>query len=295
MNISEFARGTERMVDPMLVGKTHYMQTKLKKLPTWIQRKIVTSATKKSGQMGFVVEPYCFFLFFELDDPSKVQKYLPKGFVPMKSAAFKGDTPRYYAITSLFRVHTSVFWGARAELYIVAENTNTHQMSWVILDYMSDTISYDHKHGLRSPDSTATVVTTTCEGKFLADFKNYSNNDHLIVEANLNNHTVRELDEQLWIEGNTSIAYGEELSHDSGDLFSLTFLPREMQTAWTIPNKDIKIADISCYPEIFGAKVAGAVCFPFAQHMLSDRPGDSTHYGSKAALEAAAKKVKFKG
>ena len=294
MNISDFAIGSEKMINPMEVGKVHYMQTKLKKLPKFIQRKIVTGATKKSGQMGFVVEPYCFFLFYELDDPEKVQKYLPKSFRPIKSCAFEGDTPRYYGICSIFRLHTSVFWGARAEFYVVAENIETHQMSWIILDYISDSISYDHEHGLRSPEATGAVVTTTCEGRFLADLRHCETKKCINIEADLNNFTNRKLDEQLWIEGNTSIAYGEKLARNNGDLFSLTFLPREMQTAWTIPAKDIKVKQLSWYPEIFDAKIAGAVCFPFAQHMLSDRPGASTHYGSKAALEKAANNVKFK-
>ena len=36
MNVMEYAKGVERMVDPMMVGQTHYMQTKLKKLPVWL-------------------------------------------------------------------------------------------------------------------------------------------------------------------------------------------------------------------------------------------------------------------
>ena len=48
----------------------------------------------------------------------------------------------------MFRIHTSVFWGARVEFYLVAENTKTGLLSWVMMDYISDTISYDEKHGL---------------------------------------------------------------------------------------------------------------------------------------------------
>ena len=66
MNILEYAKGVERLVDPMMVGKTHHMQTKLSKLPICIQRKIINSATKKANKMPFVVEPYCFFLFYEM-------------------------------------------------------------------------------------------------------------------------------------------------------------------------------------------------------------------------------------
>ena len=56
MNVLEYAKGVERLVDPMAVGTSHYMQTRLRKLPVWLQRKIVTSATKKADKMPFVSE-----------------------------------------------------------------------------------------------------------------------------------------------------------------------------------------------------------------------------------------------
>ena len=64
MNVLEYAKGVEKLVSPMGVGKTHYLQTKLARMPVWLQKKIVTSATKKADKMPFVVEPYCFFFFF---------------------------------------------------------------------------------------------------------------------------------------------------------------------------------------------------------------------------------------
>ena len=86
MNVKDYAIGVEKMVDPMAVGKTHYMQTRLKKLPVCLQRKIITSVTKKAGKMPFVVEPYCTFLFYEIPDPERIQKFMPDGFIPARSA-----------------------------------------------------------------------------------------------------------------------------------------------------------------------------------------------------------------
>ena len=291
MNVIDFSKGTEKLIDPMQVGKTHHLQTKLNKLPVFLQRKIVLSSAKKASKMGFVVEPYAFFLFYEVDNVAKLQKDLPDGFVPMLSRAFVGDEERYYGIVSIFRVHTSAFWGARAEFYTIAKNIKTNLMSWVILDYLSDTISYDEKYGLRSPNAKKAIVTTTCEGDFLAEMK--SEKEKILVEASLKHPEMRKLDEKLWIDGNTSIAYSKELGGDDGDLFSLTFLPDEMKEAWDIPLKDVKVAEVKAFPEIFKGKLRKAVCFPFAQHMLSDSPGTSTHYGSKETLKAAAEKVDF--
>ncbi|MBR0242912.1 hypothetical protein IJQ51_03120 [Candidatus Saccharibacteria bacterium] len=47
----------------MMVGKTHYLQTKLKKLPVYLQRKIIKSATKTTGHFGAVLDKVLTFPF----------------------------------------------------------------------------------------------------------------------------------------------------------------------------------------------------------------------------------------
>ena len=294
MNVLEYAKGVERLVNPMGVGKTHYMQTKLAKLPVCLQKKIVTSATKKADKMPFVVEPYCFFLFYEIPDPSKVQKFMPDGFVPAKSAVFEGGSEKYYGIVSMFRIHTSVFWGARAEYYLVAENTKTGLLSWLMMDYISDTISYDEKHGLKSPDVVGGVMTTTCEGDFVCEMRTKDGQKKAICRANLMKAKMKPLNQRLWIEGNTSIAYGRMAGEADGDLFSLTFMPEEMKQALEVPMEDVALAEVATSRAgKFGAVLDMAACFPFAQHMLSDSPGQQTHYGNEAALRKAAEGVNF--
>lgn len=292
MNIRNFASGTERLINPITVGKIHYLQRWLNMLPRTWQRKIIANASKKAPKMGFVVEPYALFLFYELPDSKLATQFLPRGFIPAQAKVFQDDTEKYYGIASIFRVHTSTFWGARSEFYVVAKNEATGLLSWVILDYISDTISYDHKNGLRSAEAERAVVTTTCEGEILANIRHPVRNKRISCSASLTNPIARNLDEKLWIEGNTSIAYGKELA-EKGDLFSLTFFPEEMAKAWEIPVKDVKVDELSWYPEIFGGRLAKVACFPFAQHMLSDSPSTSTFYGSKSALRAAAETIDF--
>lgn len=292
MKISNFAYGSERLVDPIKVGKIHYFQHWLKMLPKAWQRKIVTNASKKTPKMGFVVEPYAFFLFYEIEDIERTNRLLPEGFEVAKTRVFAGDEEKYYGIVSIFRLHTSTFWGARSEFYVMAKNTKTGLVSWVILDYVSDTISYDEKHGLRSAEAKNAVVTTTCEGNLLAEITNSTDGRYVSCEASLLEPKMRKLDERMWIEGNTSIAYGKEIASD-GKLFSLTFVPEEMLQAWEIPLENVTVNELSWFPEVFGGKLAQAACFPFAQHMLSDSPGNSTFYGSKTALRNAAEAVKF--
>lgn len=295
MNVLEYAKGVEKLVDPMMVGKTHYLQTRLSKLPVCLQRKIVTSATKKADKMPFVVEPYCTFLFYEVPDPVKIQKFMPEGFMPARSAVFGGDAEKYYGIVSMFRIHTSVFWGARAEYYLVAENARTGLLSWVMMDYISDTISYDEAHGLKSPDCAGAVMTTTCEGDFVCEMRGLNDAHKVECTVNLLRGKMRPLNERLWIEGNTSIAYGRLAGEPDGDLFSLTFFPEEMKQALDIPLADVAHYGVaSARTGKFGAVLDRVVSFPFAQHMLSDAPGQHTHYGSEAALRKAAEAVNFK-
>ena len=294
MNVLKYAKGVEKLVDPMEVGKVLYMQTKLRKLPVWAQRKIVSSATAKADKMPFVVEPYCTFMFYEITEPGKMQKFLPAGFQPAKAAVFVGDAPKYYGIVTMFRVHSSVFWGARTEFYLVAENAETGLLSWIICDYISDTISYDAKHGLKSPDARQAVMTTTCEGDFVCDMSDGSGKKYVRSEMNLVDAKMRALDPRLWIEGNTSIAYGRLAGEEDGDLFSLTFFPEEMKSALEVPIAKVRKAEVLCGTGKLGGVLERAVSFPYAQHMLSDAPERRTHYGSEKALRAAVEKVNFK-
>lgn len=294
MNILDYSKGVEKLVDPMMVGQSHYMQTKLRKLPLFIQKKIIKSATKKATKMPFVVEPYCTFLFYEVPDPSRIERFMPSGFRPAKSSIFEGDTEKYYGIVSMFRIHTSVFWGARAEYYLVAENTETGLLSWVMMDYISDSISYDEMHGLKSPDVKAAVMTTTCEGDFVCEMENLAGTKKVACTASLLNGKMRKLDKRLWIEGNTSIAYGRLAGEPDGDLFSLTFFPEEMAQALDIPLSDVREYDARTETTgNFGEKLSAVLTFPFAQHMLSDSPGTQTHYGSEEKLRKAVESVDF--
>ena len=293
MNILEYAKGVERLVDPMEVGKVMYLQTRMRKLPVWMQRKIVTSATKKADKMPFVVEPYCSFMFYEITEPEKMQQFLPEGFRPAKASIFEGDTPKYYGIVTMFRVHSSVFWGARTEFYLIAENAETGLLSWIICDYISDTISYDEKHGLKSPDASGAVMTTTCEGDFVCDMKNTDGKKYVRSEMNLTGAKMRALDQRLWIEGNTSIAYGRLAGEADGDLFSLTFFPEEMKQALEVPVSEVRKAEVLCGTGKLGGVLERAVSFPYAQHMLSDAPGRRTHYGSEKVLREAVEMVRF--
>ena len=155
-------------------------------------------------------------------------------------------------------------------------------------------ISYDEKHGLKSPDASHAVMTTTCEGEFICDMKTADGRKYVECEASLKKAKMRPLNQRLWIEGNTSIAYGRLAGKPDGDLFSLTFFPEEMKQALDIPLEDVRKFNAATETTgKFGAVLDKVLTFPFAQHMLSDAPGQQTHYGSEAALRKAVESVNF--
>ena len=231
--------------------------------------------------MGFVVEPYAFFLFYEVADQQRAAALLPEGFRLCKASVFEGDRPAVYAVFGFFRVHTSAFWGARAECYLMAEDMRTGLLSWVIVDYLSDTISYDRAHGLRAPSAPRSVVTTTCDGRVLVDVQDAESPARAAFDVPLEGAEMRPLDRRFWVEGNLSVGYGRPLSADEADVFSLTFLPEEMACALDVPLDGLNLECLTWHADLLVSRPAKLACFPFAQHVLSDSPGRASGYASE--------------
>ena len=204
MDTDRFAKGTERLVDPVTVGSIHFLQQFVGLVPRGVQRSLLTRSSEASPYMGFVVEPYAFFLFYEVADQQRAAALLPEGFRLCKASVFEGDRPAVYAVFGFFRVHTSAFWGARAECYLMAEDMRTGLLSWVIVDYLSDTISYDRAHGLRAPSAPRSVVTTTCDGRVLVDVQDAESPARAAFDVPLEGAEMRPLDRRFWVEGNLS-------------------------------------------------------------------------------------------
>lgn len=80
MDTDRFAKGTERLVDPVTVGSIHFLQQFVGLVPRGVQRSLLTRSSEASPYMGFVVEPYAFFLFYEVADQQRAAALLPEGF-----------------------------------------------------------------------------------------------------------------------------------------------------------------------------------------------------------------------
>ena len=293
MHKHSFSKGVERLVNPISVGSLHFMQMFNKLLPRAVQKRLVAASAKKIPFMGFVVEPYSFFLCYEIADTGKAKSLLPENFELVKTSIFQGDEPKYYCIFGCFRAHTSAFWGVRNEFYVIAEDKKTGLLSWIIIDYDTDTISYDSQSGLRSPNCDGAVLTTDYTGTVIADIQNNDGNRGMAFSAALQGGNMESLNQRLWLEGNLSIGYGRVLSQNNADIFSLKFQPGEVERALDIPLKDVSISSNSWYPGLFKPAPARAVCFPYAQHFVSDSPGHASKLQNEEQLQAANAGIDF--
>jgi len=293
MNKTNFSKEVERLINPITVGSLHFMQYFNQLLPKAVQKQILKSSSKKTPNMGFVVEPYSSFLCYEIADINWAKSLIPDGFELIKTSIFANDKPRYYCIFGCVRAHTSAFWGVRNEFYVIAEDKKTGLLSWIIIDYDTNTISYDNKNGLCGPNSSRSIITINHRGTLFVDIQRDDNSHKLIFNANIEKGTMTNLDQRLWLEGNLSIGYGRDLSEKDGDIFSLKFEPCEVEKALRIPITSLEIEENTWYHGLFKKTPSQVVCFPYAQHFISDSPGYSSNIKNKDELVASNNAIEF--
>ena len=292
-DLRRFIKTTEKMVVPSKVASTTQGSAMLRKLPLRFQRYIVNRGARNNPYMSFVVEPYAVFLAFQVIDDKAAERLLPPNYSLSPSAMFSDTAKRKCAIVSAFNVHTSVFWGSRVEYYLIAENCKTDLLSWIIIEYESNTHSYDPKQGFVSPSTAHSVVTTSYLGEIIVDVISARSNNGLVLMADLKNGMLKKLDERLWVEGNLSVDYGGELQQCTKP-FSLVFDPTEMSQALKIP-----IDDISLCTNTFGAGLLDPMpfevaCFPYAQHFVTTSVPTATSMRTAKDLEQAVNEINNK-
>jgi len=292
-DLRRFIKTTEKMVVPSKVASTTQGSAMLRKLPLRFQRYIVNRGARTNPYMSFVVEPYAVFLAFEVNDTKAAERLLPPNYSLSPSAMFSDSIKRKCAIVSAFNVHTSVFWGSRVEFYLIAENCKTGLLSWIIIDYESNTHSYDPKQGFVGPSTLHSVVTTSYLGEIIVDVISNRSDNGLVLTTDLKNGILKKLDDRLWVEGNLSVDYGGELQQCTKP-FSLVFDPTEMAQALKIP-----IDDISLCTNNFGAGLLDLMpfevaCFPYAQHFVTTSVPTATSMRTVRDLEQAVNEMNNK-
>lgn len=253
---------------------------------------MVDSSGSVTPYMGFVVEPYSYFLCYEIEDLEQAKSFLPDGFELVKTKIFDDDEPKYYGIFGCFNAHTSGFWGLRVEFYIIARDLSTGLVSWIIMDYDTNTITYDPKNGLSDPNASGSIITIDYDGIVTVDVNN-DRGRHLVFDSDIKQGVMKALDKTLWIEGNLSVAYGKYKSIDDPGVFSLIFDSLEFEKALRIPKDAFNLDVNNWFPGLFKEEPSELLCFPYAQHFLSDSPGHASLIQTETQLEEAYKGINF--
>jgi len=287
LTLNEYIKASEDMILPERVAQINQFSSFLGKLPLTWQKGIAAKGAKKNPWMGFIVEPYSFFLSFEITDREAAQKLIPEGYRIVPSSMFTNSEPKPIVIVSAFNIHTSVFWGNRVELYVIAENLKTGMLSWIIVDYETNTNSYDPGRGFTGATTARSVVTTSYRGDVIVDVKGAVSGHELSVTAPVREGVMTALDQRLWVEGNLSVDYGSGLNDGSTDPFGLVFDPGEMATALKIPVDHVSLAANTICGNYIAEKPHEACCFPYAQHFVTTSMPVGTHMKDAHDLEEA--------
>ena len=292
MKKETFIKGVEKLIDPIEVSTIHFIQYFNKFVPKNIQRKMANSSGKTTPYMGFVVEPYSSFLFYEIKDIELAKSFLPNNFELEKIRIFEDDDPKYMCIFGCTNAHTSGFIGARVEFYIIAKNLDTNMTSWIIADYDTNTITYDPKDIFRDPNSKTSINTIDFDGHLYVDMIN-DDDRRLAFDFDISKGKFKKLDENLWINGNLSIGYGKNKSIKDPEIFSLIFDFHEFEQALDIDLASVNIVENNWFDGLFYDKPLKVACFPYAQHFLSDSPGSRSNIRSKDDLFNTFKNIDF--
>ena len=274
----KFIRNVENLIDPKEISHLYFFQSFKRLLPTSLFKKLLVKTSKKTPYMGFVIEPYCLFLFFKLKNIEKAKSLLPERYELKKSRIFADEEPQHYLGMGVFNTRASTFWGSRLEVYLIAEDKETGLISWIFIDILSNTIIASPSVGVADRNSKNAIYTTNSKGEIFLDFKEDKTGRQIILKGNITNGKMRNLDQPLWILGNSSIGHSKKYSDGKNDdTLAVIFDPAEVEKALEIPIKDLHLKFNNLFPDLAEPELIKALCFPFAQHYIADSPGCRTY------------------
>lgn len=240
-----------------------------KYLPLKVQQSMMEKGSKQIPYMGFIVDPYCFFLSYPILDTAKAQEQLPEGYDLADVSIFKGGVKHPSVILGVFSVRTSVFTGMRLELYYIARHRETKRLAWIIADYETNTLSHDPKNGFCGYSCDSSYFTTTPYAELLAEVINKKSGNTFNVRVDISPVPMKDLDEDLWVEGNMAVDYGGKLKYPDSVPFSLIFDPVLMKEAQPIDLSKVHLEFNTFLPGIIdGTKPSEAALFPYSQHFV---------------------------
>ncbi|MBN2656185.1 MAG: hypothetical protein JXR86_03935 [Spirochaetales bacterium] len=279
-----FIENVENLIDPEEAGLLFFFQKFRNLLPKSVFRKILLRTSKKNPRIGFVIEPYSFFLFFKLKDVDRVRDLLPERYELIKSRIFADEEPEYYLGLGIFNTRATTFWGARLECYLIARDKETGLPSWIFLDVLSNTLIAMPKTGIESPNCEKSFITTNSRGEIYLDFIEKKSKRQIKVHGTIVNGKMRNLDQPLWLMGNTSIGHIKSLAGKNDDPFAVIFDPAEVEKCLEIPVEDISVDINTLFPGLAETRISKVLCFPYAQHYIADSPGCRTFIRDRESM-----------
>lgn len=272
-NEENFIKSVESLIDPMGVSNLLFFQNLRKAMPPFIMKRMLYRASKKTPYIGFVIEPYSFFLFFKLRDFEYAKSLLPDRYELAKTRLFADEEPDYYMGMGNLGTRASTFWGTRTEVYLIAKDKESGLLSFIFIDILSNTLIAKPTQGIVDPNCKRAIFTTSSKGDVYLDIREEKSERAFQLKGNIKKGVLRKLDQQLWVMGNTSIGYSKSFKGDSEDPFAVIFDPAEVHEALDIPPEDVQIIHDTLFPGLAEKEPCKVICFPYAQHYIADSPG----------------------
>jgi hypothetical protein len=112
-------------------------------LPLKIQEKIFYSSNIHNTNMEFIVQPNSVWVGYEIINETDIINLLPNGLELTSTNIFPELAPKKYLFFNFFQVDTPFFFGHRLEIVTVVLEKKTGKKRFIILDYLTDTVSSD--------------------------------------------------------------------------------------------------------------------------------------------------------
>jgi len=253
-------------------------------MPKRVFKKLLLRTSRKNPYIGFVIEPYCIFLFFRLKDIERAKAMLPERYELVASPLFADEEPGYYQGMGIFNTKGSTFWGTRLESYLIARDRETGLVSWVFIDIISNTIIASPRDGVADRNSSRALHTTNSKGEIFIDISEDRTGRAVRLRGKISGGVSRPLDQPLWIGGNTSVAHSRELGGDNDEPFAVIFDPAEVASALDIPVGDILLEENALFPGLAEPDLCRVICFPYTQHYIADSPGCRTYIKDESEM-----------
>jgi hypothetical protein len=264
-----FIKKTEDLVKPIDVTAISFLGNFNRVLSKKSQQKILRRGSRNIPYLGFIVDPYCFFLSYEIKNIQAAESMLPEDYELLETTLFTEKNKKPCVIIGIFSARTSAFIGTRLEVYLIARRKSDGKAAWIIVDYATNTNSYDPARGFSGYNSDPSVYTTTPFGELLVDIQNKHNSSRISLQADLTKGRLEKLYHTLWVEGNLTVDYGGAFRNTVSSAFSLIFDPAMMKQALCIPLEHVKIEENSYCGDLIDAdSPVSAACFPYSQHYI---------------------------